>query len=156
MTRREAIRQTQQENNLLGLGFTHTEAESLRRISMTLRRWHALECGRGDGCVERDETGRPYWLNSSTMRRAPIADRETGARKRLAAIVATRNARITNDSSQDAERHIHATCRAKLAGPVGYYVQGDPRGASLYILRPGDVPNGCDVDSSYTRGLAIA
>ena len=37
----------------------------------------------------------------------------------------------------------------------GYYVQGDPRGASLYILRPGDVPAGGDVDSFYTRGLAV-
>ena len=35
------------------------------------------------------------------------------------------------------------------------YVQGDPRGAALYILRPGDVPEGASVDSYYNRGIAV-
>jgi hypothetical protein len=35
------------------------------------------------------------------------------------------------------------------------YVQTDPRGASLYILRPGDVPEGADVDGYYSRGLPV-
>jgi hypothetical protein len=35
------------------------------------------------------------------------------------------------------------------------YVQGDPRGASLYIIRQGDVPEGQDVDSYYNRGIAV-
>ena len=35
------------------------------------------------------------------------------------------------------------------------YHQGDPRGASLYILRPGDIPEGADPDSHYNRGVAV-
>lgn len=34
-------------------------------------------------------------------------------------------------------------------------VQTDPRGAALYILRPGDVSDGADVSSCYTRGICI-
>jgi hypothetical protein len=64
------------------------------------------------------------------MRSSPVADRETGARKRLAKIM---------------ENYPNLSA----------YVQGDPRGASLYILRPGDVPEGKDVDSYYSRGLAV-
>lgn len=30
------------------------DAKALRRISMTLRRWHELECGDGSGHIERD------------------------------------------------------------------------------------------------------
>lgn len=36
MTRKEAIRQTEQENRLLSLGISREDAESLRRISMRL------------------------------------------------------------------------------------------------------------------------
>ena len=39
MNKREAERQTHQENTLLSLGFTRDEAAKLRRISMTLHRW---------------------------------------------------------------------------------------------------------------------
>lgn len=35
------------------------------------------------------------------------------------------------------------------------YVQGDSRGASLYILRPGDIPAGGTADAFYTRGVAV-
>lgn len=112
-------------------GISTDDALALRRISMTLHRWHELECGDDYGYIERDEdTGRPYWLNSRTMRRSPIADRETGALRRLAGIMA----RYPNLAS---------------------YVQGDPRGAALYILRPGDVPAGCDVGAYYSRGLVV-
>jgi hypothetical protein len=98
---------------------------------MTLHRWHELECGIDNGCVERDEqTNKTYWLNSHSMRRSPIPDRETGARKRLETIMSRYS-------------------------PLGYYVQGDPRGAALYIIRPGDVPEGADVDAYYSRGIAV-
>lgn len=131
MTRKEAERQTRQENALIALGMTAGEAESLRRISMTLHRWHELECGTEGGCIERDEeTQKTYWLNAYSDRRYPTPDRETGATKRLAAIMTK-----------------HPTLKA--------YVQGDPRGAALYILRPGDVPEGASIDSYYSRGIAV-
>ena len=112
-------------------GIASHDAWALRRIAMTLHRWHELECGMGDGCIERDETtDKTYWLNSYSMRRSPIADREKGALKRLDKIMS----RYPSMSA---------------------YVQGDPRGASLYILRPGDVPEGQAAESYYSRGVAV-
>jgi hypothetical protein len=146
MTKREALRQTEQEHALLNLGFTRAEAEQLRRISMTLHRWHEKECGDGNGCIERDEaTGKAYWLNSYTMRRTPIADRETGARKRLEDIIRTRNGRDRAIGGPDCTRQ----------GEVSAYIQTDPRGAALYIIRPGDVPEGKSVESYYNRGICV-
>lgn len=116
---------------LISLGFTNDDAKALRRIAMQLHRWHELECGVDGGGVERDEaTGRCYWYSSYTGRRTPTVDRETGALKRLAALMS----RYT---------------------PLAYYVQGDPRGAAVYVLRPGDVPEGKEVDSYYSRGVAV-
>ncbi len=136
MTKREALEITFTENRLIGLGISREDAESLRRISMTLRRWFEKECGIDGGCIERDETtNKAYWLNSYTMRRTPIADRETGAMNRLKAIMAR-----------------YPTLRA--------YVQGDPRGCSLYILTHEQVwsagAQGHQIDSIYTRGVSIA
>ena len=119
-------------------GITEKDALALRRISMTLHRWHELECGDGNDYaswgIERDETtGKPYLVthpHTGKSRRSPIADREKGALKRLAAIM---------------ERY---------PDRIGY-VQGDPRGSSLYIVSHADVPAGADVDSYYSRGIAV-
>ena len=112
-------------------GISSQDALALRRISMNLHRWHEGECGLDHGCIERDEgTGKTYWLNSNTGTRSPIADRETGALKRLATIMAR---------------------YPEYAG----YVQRDPRGASLYIVHNNDVPTGADIHSYYSRGIAV-
>lgn len=168
MNKREAIRQNEQESRLLALGFTRDEAEALRRISMTLRRWYELECGDGNDygswAIERDEcTDIPYMVRhhyrhghgKDTVSKTRIPDREKGAIKRLKKIIDTRNARITDDHSKDAEQYIHATCKAKLAGFVSYYLQTDPRGANLYIIRPGDVPEDKNVSAYHDRGLCV-
>ena len=130
MTKREVLRQYTQEQTLQSLGFTRTESQALRRISMTLSSWSEHEC---NGTIERDENrdNRPFWSNPNTGQHfvAPVADREAGAMKRLRAIFA---------------RH-----------PLTYYIQGDPRGAALYVIRPSDVPVGADVESCYSRGIAI-
>ncbi len=85
---------------------------------MTLRRWFELECGSSDGCIERDEaTGKPYFYRSNHSYLDPhdpraryrTPDKETGAKKRLASIMAK-----------------YPTLTS--------YIQGDCRGASLYIL----------------------
>ena len=116
---------------LMRAGISESDARELRRIAMTLHRWHELECGDDHGCIERDDaTNKPIWINARTMRRSPIADREAGALKRLGKIMTK-----------------YPTLRA--------YQQGDPRGAALYILRPGDVPEGAEVDAYYSRGLAV-
>ncbi len=142
MTKQEAIRQTHQENALLSLGFTRDEAEALRRISMTLHRWAEHEC---NGAIQRDGEngdGDPFWYNTNTGRKfGRVPDRERGAMKRLERIVSERNKRaVLPDTSKTA---------------IGYYVQGDPRGCALYILRPGDVPEGKTADGYYSRGIAV-
>jgi hypothetical protein len=150
MTKREAIRQNDQADTLASLGFTYAEAESLRRISIRLQHWYEKECGINGGCIERDEqTGKAYWLNANTDSRYPIADLETGAIKRLKTIIADRNDRqigsaLTADNGDDT---VYST--------VSFYLQTDPRGAALYIIRPGDVPAGADVASYYNRGIVV-
>lgn len=104
-----------------------TDAEALRRISMTLHRWYELEC---NGEVEVDAFGKAY-AHSPTGRRAyQMHNREAGALKRLAKIMARYPA-------------------------LQFYVQSDPRGAALYILRPGDVFQGQLPADCYSRGLAV-
>lgn len=126
-------------SRLTGLGIDHCDALELRRIAMTLHRWHELECGDSDNyksyAIERDdETGKPYMCiyphSDAKVRRYPVADRERGANKRLIAIM-TKYPEFTS------------------------YVQGDPRGASLYIVRKSDIPEGACIDSCYNRGVAV-
>ena len=114
---------------LMTAGISLDDAVALRRISMTLHRWHEAEC---NGEIQRDEaTNIPYWYNRHTNKKIwKVADRETGALKRLNKIMA----------------------KYPL---LSAYVQGDPRGASLYIIRPNDVPEGKDVEAYYNRGLAV-
>lgn len=131
------------------------DAESLRRISMTLHRWHELECGDGNNHgswaivrgfngaddfegFKHDDDGDSYLEHhhyrhgrgKDSVSYTRIPDREKGARKRLAAIL------------------------ARYPGLIAY-VQTDPRGCALYILRLGDVWAGASVDSCYTNGLAV-
>ena len=110
-------------------GISYEDAAALRRASLTLHRWFEHEC---NGTIQRDEeSGKAFWYNADTGHRLYQAlDRETGALKRIAAIM------------------------AKYA-PLDYYVQGDPRGAALYILRPGDVPEGQNKDAYYSRGIVV-
>ena len=123
-------------DRLTALGIEYNDATALRRIAMTLHSWSELECGTDHGAIERDEvTNKPYWCSQGyapnwRARRHPVADRETGALKRLAKIMAN-----------------YPT--------LSSYYQTDPRGASLYILRPGDVPEGQDVSAYYSRGVAV-
>lgn len=120
-------------------GVTYQDAQALRRISRTLHRWHEMECGTDRGAIERDEqTGIPYWYNANARYLSAndpraytrIPDREKGALKRLAAIMA---------------RYPHLT----------HYIQGDPRGAALYILRMQDIIEELEADSYYSRGIAV-
>lgn len=132
MTRHEAMRLNQQEATLCNLGFTPAEVETLRRISRTLHTWAEAEC---NGDIERADNGDgvPYRSLAATGGKHlayRIPDRERGALRRLHALLAQ-----------------HPTLTA--------YVQGDPRGCALYILRPGDVPDGQPIDSYYNRGLAV-
>ena len=138
--------------HLTQAGIALDDAVALRRISMTLHRWHELEYGDGNNygswCIVRghkngkvfqyDDDGLPFmehhhylhgkgqdWVSHNRLN-----DRERGATKRLAKIM------------------------ARYPG-FQAYVQGDPRGCALYVLRPGDVSADADVSSCYTRGVAV-
>ena len=145
---------------LCDAGITYEDATALRRISMTLHRWHERECGDGNSygswCITRgrkegkvfvhDDDGAPFMEHHHYLHGAgkdttsynSIPDNERGALKRLDKIMASYPGWIS-------------------------YVQGDPRGSALYILRPADTaglpdnPNGGDVDVSsvYNRGIAV-
>ena len=126
-------------NRLINLGFSYPEACQLRRIQSTLHNWDEAECGdsndRFSRCLERDEvTGKPYWViryhSENKERRYPTPDKEKGALKRLAAIMAT-----------------HPDFVA--------YHQSDCRGCALYVVRVADIPNGAKLDSCYNLGLAV-
>jgi hypothetical protein len=118
-------------SELTSAGITYEDALALRRVAMQLHRWHELECGTDRGAVERDEkTGKTYWVDAMTGKRYRTPDRETGALKRLGAIM------------------------AKYPS-LSAYIQTDPRGAALYILRPGDVPEGKTAASCYNRGISV-
>ena len=161
MTKREAERRTMQADTLRGLGFTSHEATALRRISLTLQRWYERECGSSDAyssiAIERDGEngdGRPFLVRQyhqgpNRVQRYPIPDRERGALRRLSKIVDTRNGRA------EIRRAEYGPEPGAHAEPFDYYVQGDPRGAALYILRPGDVPAGQDPGAYYTRGICV-
>ena len=121
---------------LISAGISEDDARALLRISMTLHRWHELECGNERGeAIERDEeTGLTYLTfdtgQNGKRERTQIPDRETNALKRLAMII-------------------------KGYPGFAFHVNGDPRGSALFIMRPGDVPAGADLDACYNRGIAV-
>lgn len=119
-------------NALQREGIDYQDAIALRRIAMTLHRWAEREC---NGEIERnDGTGEAFGVYNidgpGPIKYCKIADRERGAQRRLAAIMA-RYPRLMA------------------------YEQGDPRGASLYII-PRAAMEGRDVDSYYSSfGVAV-
>jgi hypothetical protein len=141
MNKREFERVHHLTNDLQSLGFTLNEIAALRRISKTLRRWYELDCS---GLIERGDDGDgppymvviPYATKTAILTRIP--DRENGAKKRLAAIIKRVN--VQRDGKVE---------------PLSCYIQTDPRGCALYILRPSDVPDGESAASYYTRGVAV-
>lgn len=130
-SKRDIIDTEEMLRRLERVGINRTDAETLRRVSMQLHRWHELECGVDAGGVERDETtGKVTWYSSHSGRRWSYPDRETGALKRLKAIM------------------------SRYPG-LSHYIQGDPRGCALYVLPPGTIPPGENVDAYYSRGIAV-
>jgi len=126
-------------HRLAEIGVNRDDAIKLRRIALTLHRWYELECGSSDDygswMIERDEqTGKPYWIyhshRSADSQRMLISDRERGAEKRLAKIMGNYPDLVS-------------------------YLQTDPRGWPLYILRKSDIPEGAQIDSCYNRGVGV-
>jgi hypothetical protein len=124
------------------LGFTADETCALLKAERTLHRWAELECGTGDDrvsiSVERDEqTGKPFrrvqYMGAGGKwqdRREPCRDMESAALRKIRAMFSGKST-------------------------LAFYVQGDPRGCALYVLRHGDVPAGGDVNAYYSRGIPV-
>lgn len=127
-------------NALASIGFNANEIDTLISVERGLHRWHELECGTGDNrvsvSVERDEqTGKPF-KRVQYQTRSGWVDRKTPCR--------------------DMEKaHLSRLARVMVGKAVRAYVQGDPRGCALYILRKGDVPEGADANAYYSRGIAV-
>ena len=111
------------------------DCDTLRRAEMTLHRWAEGECGDSNDyaswCLVRDDDGKTYretYPHTATRStRTRIADRETGALKRVAAVCG---------------RH-----------GLAFYQQGDPRGCALYVAPAMAGMN----DTNYPSvGLAIS
>ena len=112
MTARQDDYEVMRRLNARGIDANRYQANTLRRAAMTISRWNERECGDENGnCIERDEkTGIPYaahYGHDGHNYRYRIADREKGAKARVAAV-----------------------CKALGAY---FYLQGDPRGCSLYV-----------------------
>ena len=130
MNKTQAIDYARIIDTLRKWGFDRKESDTLFRVSHTLRKWFEQECGVENGHIERDEkTGKPFFRSHNGFTYS-VRDNETGARKRLAKIMTS-----------------HVAYAA--------YVQTDPRGCALYIAPVSELSDGANVDSVYTRGLAI-
>lgn len=136
MTKREAERWANVVRVLSGEGYgiSRDDLEALRRVEMTLHRWAEREC---NGEVDVDEDGKAWNVaieghfgGTLTPTRWRTANREAGALRRLAAIMA---------------RYPHLRA----------YHQGDPRGCALYVYRK-DGTEGRDPSSFYIgQGVAV-
>ena len=89
-----------------GVNASYSDAKILRLAASTLHAWFTREC---NGEVERDDDGKcwTYPCRDRNDTRYPARDLETAAIDRIKAI-----------------------CNSLGAH---YYIQGDPRGASLYV-----------------------
>ena len=94
-----------------------------------------------DGQFTHDDDGKPYnevhyyfGANPNTVKYWPIPDRERGAQKRIAKIMAN-------------------------YPDFWSYVQGDARGAALYVGKKSEqertTDRPLDLDGNYSRGIAI-
>jgi hypothetical protein len=134
MTRQRDERLINLWRQLEPLGVQVEEMFDLLTLSRTLSSWDTREC---NGEIERDDdSGNTYRVIRMRIhglardRREPIPDRASAALVR---------------ASDLAGRH----------GLTAYH-QGDPRGCSLYLLRPGDVREGENVHAVYAgRGIAV-
>lgn len=125
-------------SNLSVMGFAFSEIQSLIKIERTLHRWDEAQCGDGNDhaswCLEQDEESKKWFRvtypHQGKSYHCRVPDREAGAKRRLAAIMAD-----------------HPEFEA--------YHQGDCRGCALYIIRKSDLA-GQDIGSVYNRGLAVS
>ena len=131
MTKKEKQRIFELQSKLCDLGFSYEETDQLRRISMALHRWAEREC---NGEIEVDDDGKAYhqheytaWSGGCQIVRYRVPNREAGAKRRLAKIMAN---------------HPDFT----------YYHQTDPRGVALYLVNKAQSLYSLQtIDSNYNQ-----
>lgn len=171
MTSRKDILETEAMlSRLQSLGFTRQEAESLRRISMSLQRWFEAECGnsndygswaivrgrpgpvpprvdgmRGQREFIHDDDGTPFmeWHHYQHGRGKDYTTHTAIPDREAGA--RKRLAQIVTDRN----------ARLKFKDNVVPHVQTDPRGCAVYIVRCSDIPRGESTSTHYTRGVAV-
>lgn len=94
-----------------GIQISDNDARTLRLAQIRLRRWFEAEC---NGDIERDEYGEPYRASRPSFANYGVN-------------VFTEK---TRDIEKAERRKVEQVC-----GDCGlsYYIQTDPRGASLYV-----------------------
>jgi hypothetical protein len=129
-------------DRMTNLGFSHAETDALVKAERALSRFAELECGISDcnrsiSVFRDEETGRPFYR---------IEYRVGNEWK------------TSTQPKRDTEKAALQTVARILESKPGFsaYHQTDPRGVSLYIIRPGDIEAGEDVRRLYNRGLAMA
>ena len=139
MTKKEALRITELTYRLCEHGFTDKEVEAMRRVSHTLTRWCEAECNgeieRMTGSNKPEHVHESRGLGGQWIRyHYPIPDRENGAIKRMARILANHSG-------------------------WAWYYQTDPRGCAVYLYRVDDpvlTYGGVSVESCYNSiGIPI-
>lgn len=131
MTKRERENYLYTFKRLEKLGFSGAEIETLFRIERTLSRWHEREC---NGIEYREGVPFEYMEGRFLAPNDPrqwrkVRDMGKGARARLASLMRK-----------------HPTLDA--------YVQGDPRGCSLYVYARAGMPE--NVEAHYSsKGVAV-
>lgn len=129
-------------DRMINLGFSHAETDALLNAERALSRFAELECGISDAnrsiSVFRDEeTGRPFYRIEYRI---------------------GNEWKTSTEPKRDTEKAALQTVARIMESKPGFsaYQQTDPRGVSLYIMRPGDIEAGDDVHRLYNRGLAMA
>lgn len=131
-TEPKTLRTLRLAQSLAHFNLSPDDIAKLLRIEKKLRRWHELQCGVDAGRVEEvggEGSGKWEFVNRHGNR-SPIRDAGKQARKALNA------------------------CTAGNPDLI-FYVQTDPRGYALYLLKKSQVETGEDVNAVYNRGVAI-
>lgn len=131
-TESKALRAPRLAQSLADFNLSPDEIAKLLRLEKKLSRWHELQCGLDAGHVEEvggEGSGKWEFVNRHGNR-SPIRDAGKQARKVLNAFTA---------ENPD----------------LYFFVQPDPRGCALYLLKKSQVESGERLNAVYSRGVAI-
>jgi hypothetical protein len=131
-TESKTLRTLRLAQSLAHFKLSPEEIAKLLRVEKKLRRWHELQCGVEAGHVEEiggEGSGKWEFVNRHGYR-SPIRDAGKQAEKALNA--------FTDENSD-----------------LFIYVQPDPRGCALYLLKKSQVESGEELSAVYMRGVAI-